>query len=325
MLVEYIWLDGDLNIRSKTRILESNNNLPNWSYDGSSTGQATTECSEVILKPQTSFKDPFRLGDSLLVICDTYDIQGNNLPSNHRFTSKAIFDNKITIEPWFGLEQEYVIYDNKTSRPVGWGSKDPESQGPYYCSHNNKYGRWIVEEHLEKCLVAGIKISGINAEVMPSQWEFQIGPCEGILAADNLIMARYLLEKIADKYNCSISYKGRPESNLKWNGSGCHINYSSKLMREEGGYDEIKKAIEKLALRHQEHLKYYGDNSERLSGTHETPSATEFTFGIADRTSSIRIPYFVPIDGKGYFEDRRPSADLDPYFATVVIFETIHL
>ena len=39
---------------------------------------------------------------------------------------------------------------------------------------------------------AGVKVSGINAEVMPGQWEYQVGPCTGIDSGDHLVMSRYL-------------------------------------------------------------------------------------------------------------------------------------
>ena len=58
----------------------------------------------------------------------------------------------------------------------------------------------------------------------------------------------------------------------------------------------------------------YGEGNERrLTGLHETASINDYTYGVADRGASIRIPSTAEKDGKGYFEDRRPSSNMDPY------------
>ena len=49
-----------------------------------------------------------------------------------------------------------------------------------------------MEAHYRACMYAGIKIAGTNAEVMPAQWEFQVGPCEGISAVRYRIMHHLL-------------------------------------------------------------------------------------------------------------------------------------
>lgn len=46
--------------------------LPYWNYDGSSTAQAPGTDSEVYLIPRRIFKDPFRKGNNILVMCDQY-------------------------------------------------------------------------------------------------------------------------------------------------------------------------------------------------------------------------------------------------------------
>lgn len=330
VIVEYIWLDNELKARSKTRTLYidsiSIKNIPIWNYDGSSTNQATTNNSEVIIKPCAIFTNPFASSSkftAILVLCDTYDLTDQKLNSNNRFNANLLFEKKKDEEPWFGLEQEYVIYEYKTNRPIGWPINSYLEQGKYYCGVGPyMHGRKIAEEHYLACLTAGVKISGMNAEVMPGQWEFQIGPSIGIEAGDHMVIAKYILAIIAEKHGCYISYNPKPEPTF--NGSGCHVNYSSKSMREEGGYNHILDAIQKLSKKHGHHLKHYGDNTQRLTGTHETSSKDTFTYGIANRGASIRIPYNVPIDNRGYFEDRRPASDCDPYIVTSLIFETVH-
>ena len=331
-ITEYVWIDGQGNLRSKSRVFDECDidSLPKWNFDGSSTGQAESHDSEIILKPCKVFRDPLK--DNLprgykayLVLCECEDKNGAAVSSNARRNANIIFDKFQEHHPWFGLEQEYVLYKNETGRIVGWPDKNnPEPQGKYYCAigADRCFLRDMVEEHYIKCLIAGIKICGINAEVLPGQWEFQIGPCEGIGAADDLWMARYILQRIGEKYNIRVSFDSKPVSG-NWNGSGCHTNYSTQKTRSTlNGFTEIMSIIDKLKLKHKEHLLVYGDNTERLSGTHETSKLETFTFGIGDRTASVRIPSSVKNDGCGYIEDRRPAGNCDPYLVTSIIVET---
>eukprot|EP01084_Bolivina_argentea_P130922 231117_1 len=200
-----------------------------------------------------------------------------------------------------------MTHDNRT--PLGWPNNGfPAPQGPYYCGvgSNVAYGRHVAEAHYRACLFAGLNISGINAEVMPGQWEFQIGPCTGIDSGDQLWLARYILARVAEDFGVIVSYAPKPVKG-DWNGTGAHTNYSTKSMRENGGYKHIINAIKKLGKAHKIHMKSYGkDNEDRLTGNHETAKFDTFKYGVADRGSSIRIPRQSEIDQKGYFEDRRP-------------------
>jgi glutamine synthetase len=311
MIAEYIWIGGNGELRSKTRVLPSItsiSDIPNWNYDGSSTHQATTESSEVDLIPVKLCKNPLMQG-GWLVLCETY-ANGHPHPTNHRHASKSVFSEEE--ESWFGLEQEYFMVN------PNW-----EVRPSTYCGIGHKYPseRKIVEEHLRCCIDAGLTISGLNAEVAQCQWEFQIGPCVGIDASDQLYIARFLLERIAENYNVTISYHPKPLQHV--NGSGCHTNFSTRKMREADGLTEIYKCMEKLEKKHEEHMLVYGkDNEERLTGFHETASYKTFSYGVGTRNTSIRIGNQTFREGKGYFEDRRPAANMDPYLVTAKLYDT---
>ncbi|KAI1717998.1 glutamine synthetase, catalytic domain-containing protein [Ditylenchus destructor] len=325
----YVWIDGTGEyLRSKTRTLPhvpaSITDYPEWNYDGSSTGQASGRNSDMFLHPVAVYPDPFLGGKARLVLCDTYDSSHNPSQTNHRFYCSVLMNACIKDKPWFGMEQEYLLLD-RDGHPLGWPKHGfPAPQGPYYCGvgADRIFGREIVETHYRACLYANIGIAGTNAEVAPGQWEFQIGPCEGIDIGDQLWMARYLLHRTAEQFGVMATLDPKPAITMKageWNGAGCHTNFSSAAMRAEGGIAYIEAAMEKLARRHEEHLR------KRLSGRCETSSMDKFTWGVADRGCSVRIPRQVAADKKGYLEDRRPASNCDPYCVTAAIAHTILL
>ncbi|XP_042150353.1 glutamine synthetase-like [Ixodes scapularis] len=333
----YVWIDGSGEaLRCKTRTLDSEptnpKELPIWNFDGSSTGQADGSNSDVHLYPVALFRDPF-LGDpNKLVLCETYKHDHTPHESNKRHACKEAMDRVRELKPWFGIEQEYTLLDID-GRPYRWPKQGfPGPQGPYYCGvgPDRAFGREVVEAHYRACLFAGVRVAGTNAEVMPAQWEFQVGPCEGISAGDQLWMARFILQRVAEDFGLLVTLDPKPVSG-DWNGAGAHTNFSTLPMRQPGaGIAHIERAIEKLALKHREHIRAYDprggrDNQRRLTGQHETSSIDDFSAGVADRGASVRIPRQVHQDRSGYLEDRRPASNCDPYSVTKAIVCTVCL
>ena len=327
--LEYIWLDGykpTQSLRSKTMIEDDFSgelkDAKQWSFDGSSTEQASGDDSDCLLQPVAVYPDPDRFGgNGWLVMCEVLNADGTAHESNGRATIEDE-DNDF----WFGLEQEYTLIDTDTNLPLGFPKNGfPGPQGPYYTSvgARNAYGREIVDEHLHLCLEAGLNVEGINAEVMAGQWEFQIFTKGAAECGDQIWMARYLLERTCEQYGVAVEFHPKPIKG-DWNGSGMHANFSCGAMRDPGGEELHAKICEEFGKNIQEHISVYGaDNNQRLTGLHETQSIEKFSWGVSDRGASIRVPVAtVQNDWKGRLEDRRPASNGDPYKIAAVIIKT---
>lgn len=382
-VVEYVWHDG-FNFRSKTRVIkpivttkEVNEPYVNsdggvsykkvmeesyglyismWNYDGSSTGQARTEDSEIILVPHTHVIDPRKQNTEttayFVVICDTYyppeskDAKMKPTKENFRYRADKIFaeDKKHKQYPWFGLEQEYVIYatqENHLGIPIATFDKPmfakesksldlklpagykEKGQGSYYCSvgTDNALGRELADYHFDLCLKAGIPLSGKNAEVAPCQWEYQLfydgkNPIE---AGDYMMLSRYFLVRAAEDFKVNVSFNPKPYKEDLFNRSGCHINYSYEKMRNVE--NEYSYAIMQLEKVHHVMIGHMGSNELRLTGRHETSRMDKFTFGVRDRTATIRIPTDTAISKLGYIEYRAPASDVNPYVGISLLYE----
>jgi glutamine synthetase len=330
-IAEYIWIDGTkptAKLRSKAKVMDDGAEPPIWGFDGSSTNQAPGERSDVVLSPVLVVSDPIRGGDHKLVMCETMLIDMTPHPTNTRAGLAAAADKYKAMEFWFGLEQEYTFFEG--IKPLGWPDNGfPAPQGGYYCGVGSDeiFGRPIVNDHLQACIDAGLHISGINAEVMPGQWEFQIGPIGAPTIGDEMWLARWMLYRIAEDYKGDSGISVSATLNPKpvkgdWNGAGCHTNFSTKEMRS--GYDACVAAAEALGTKHDLHIKNYGAGIEqRLTGAHETARYDKFSYGVSNRAASVRIPWQVERDKKGYIEDRRPNANCDPYVVAKLIIETV--
>ncbi len=321
---EYIWIDGTEPtplLRSKTKVVADGEEPPIWGFDGSSTNQAPGKASDCVLRPVFSCADPIHGGDNKLVLAEVLLTDMSPHPTNTRAEAALVAAQYADQDPWFGIEQEYTLF--KGTRPLGFPESGyPGPQGPYYCGvgADDVYGRPMVEAHLDACLRAGLSISGINAEVMPGQWEFQVGPLGPLDVADQLWVARWLLHRVGEEFGISATLDPKPARG-DWNGAGAHTNFSTNKMRES--YDAVIMAAEALGKNAEQHISGYGFGIEgRLTGEHETAPYDQFSYGVSDRGASVRIPWQVEKDGKGYIEDRRPNANMDPYVVTRLIVDT---
>lgn len=339
--IEYIWLDGETpsqNIRSKTKVVDipitecvgrlDFDKIPKWSFDGSSTKQAETSNSDLVLSPVHLVEAPKQLGVDYLVMCEVLNFDGTPHFTNTRKKLEKLLTYEVNKkESWVGFEQEYFL--RREDEILGWEHGTPRPQGDYYCGvgAKNVVGREIALEHMNACMEAGININGINAEVALGQWEFQVGGpnVHALQVCDELWISRYILERVSEKYHVTIDYDPKPLIG-DWNGSGLHTNFSTKEMRSYAGINYIKEFCKKMGREEMVDLAIsnYGDGLERrLTGKHETSSINDFSIGDMNRSCSIRIPIHVKQKGCGYLEDRRPNSNADPYRVLSVLVRNL--
>lgn len=340
--IEYIWFGSNGEFRSKVRIIRSQPNQINrhlstrWSYDGSSTGQATTEASEITLVPVAHYEDRskkryfYLLCDSVRETVDENGqiTQATNLSERSRLADLLNNTEVSTLDIWFGFEQEFFIRDQY--------SLIATEQGPFYCgvevprdsnpvSRSNRVleqVRPLTEAIVARCMDIGVNLTGWNLEVAPGQTEIQVFGA-GIKACDDLMMMRYMAHRVLAEHTMVPDFSPKPLG-PDWNGSGLHTNVSTAQTRAEGGMDAIRTYMQRMEERHAEHISVYGEgNEQRLTGQHETSSMERFTWGVGNRASSVRIPTETARNGRGYFEDRRPAANANPYAIARVMMETL--
>ena len=324
---EYIWIDGTeptARLRSKTKILDRRHGAPDLGlrrleHQPGARQQLRLRAPAGVLVPGP---DPRRRRRAR-------DVRGaapRHDAARHEHAGRCCARSPRSSrdqEPLFGIEQEYTFF--KDGRPLGFPPNGfPAPQAFYYCGvgADEVFGRDVVEAHLEACLEAGLGISGINAEVMPGQWEFQVGPLSPLDVSDQLWVARWLLYRVAEDFGVSATLDPKPVKG-DWNGAGAHTNFSTNAMRES--YDPIIAACEALGnagagARRELRRRHRAPAHRAVTRPHRGRSSAT---ACPNRGASVRIPWQVEIDKKGYIEDRRPNANMDPYVVTRLITETV--
>ncbi|MEC8460586.1 MAG: glutamine synthetase beta-grasp domain-containing protein [Pseudomonadota bacterium] len=343
--VEYIWLDNGYptpSLRSKCRTLilptqPSLDDFPSCSFDGSGTYQADVATSDCLLKPIKFCNDPIRGKPHYLLLCEVYTHENQPHASNHRSRlSQTLAQYPESQHLWLGFEQEYVFM--QSGRPLGYHDSMTPSHpnNPYVCGVNTNTGRQLVDQHSQACLDADLLIFGTDSESMPGQWEFQIGyrgfkhdRYDALSVCDDKCLAMWLLHRICEQASSyltepiTINTDNKPL--VDWPGSGCHVHFSTALMRDpKKGPMAIQQVIKQLENRHTHHIIQYGhDNHKRLTGAHCTAPIDTFITAPLHREASIRTPLTTHQKGYGPLEDRRPGANADPYLVTQCLIHTL--
>ena len=308
---EYIWLDGNQpspGLRSKSRVLSLPDDpqvadFPRWSFDGKLTHQADSHDQDCVLAPMRCYPDPLRGTGHYLVLCEVYDAGGCTHLTNQRAPVRNLMQEVAQdLQPWLGFEQLYQLV------PARRPDTDIDPHMAEFCGLGYSKGpaRALATEHSQACLDAGLLFYGMNAEPATDNWCFQIGPrdidgerCDALTAADDLWVARYLLERLAERVELRVRYHGGdPLLHLR-------TSLSTRYTRDPRcGLDAIEVIVDGL-----ENGVLQQPPSYRCACDLEDT----FSSGFTRRTAALRIPALVVQKGYGYLVDHRPCADADPY------------
>ncbi|KAJ8321546.1 hypothetical protein KUTeg_000902 [Tegillarca granosa] len=225
---------------------------PLWDIYMFKTFEGVEQRKELVLKPVVMYRDPFRRGRNKMVLCELWATMDKPAVVNTRRSCTQLFKEIEEEGVWIEMEQQYFLMgDNRLSLT---SDKDPSAT-------NNNFGtevgmckspgfeRDLAEMHFQACLYAGLKMYGLKRNDTSNQWEYHIGPCEGVDLAYQIVISRYLLLRIGELFGVEItvtpvvSAENAPNKTLVG-----YMNFSTTKMRKEGGINTkyINKALEIL-------------------------------------------------------------------------------
>lgn len=337
----YVFVDGSLEkVRAKTKTLDFEpkraEDCPEWTFCALGSGQwpDAGPKSEAYLVPVALFRDPFFGGRNKIVLCEVLQYDRTPMKTNTRRSCSQAMQKAADQEPWFGIEQEYVLTEND-GHPLQWprhASQTIKPLGPYFygVGAGVTAGRYVSDAHYKACTYAGVKMAGTNCEGILSQWEYQVGPLPGVEAADHLWVSRYILERVAEDFGLLVNLDPMPFPQGNWLGSAMHANFSTKATRGDGGIRAIRAAIGKLESNADALLSKYDTsilkpNKRRIESGMLCSPSSQFSSDACSKVVSVRIPLSVVQAGKGYFEERRPGGNADPYTVCEALVRTVCL
>jgi glutamine synthetase len=315
IMAEYIWVSdyesGTICSKTKTLVFATNEisikDIRQKTYNGLLTGEIDddTKTSDIILQPIYICNDPIRGNPNILVLCETYYLDGQPTVNNKRNELAKVIETKEIyekFEPWFSFKQEVSIIDDK---------QELDSDDKIYCKVGKSQGKFrsVMNQFYIWCLKVGMNISGFNSGTSLNKWEFNIGPGFGVRTLDNLVLSRYLMKRLTEITDIDIHF----DKNAAGEPMTLKMYYSTKDMRKEDGDEVVEKTIEKLKRKHKDFIKIFG-----------TKQDSKFTHGIGTNNTSVKYPVIAKNDKRNkYLVDNRIISNADPYIIAKNIFDTI--
>lgn len=306
----YVWVDSNNDIKTKTRILENLHDDNDDLYNGIISNEHNE--TDVVLKAKKVIKNPF-MNESYILLCDTWIYTDDTL-SQHFSNKRQFCDDYIKMHKddntTFELFQTFYILNKSDNKPITNVFNNNICNNCYVVSESE-----IMNELIKKCFYSDLNITSFYSENGHDQWTVSIKG-DNIDAADQLVLLRYILIRVCDKYGAYPSFKPVPHDG--YNPSGLCVSFESESMRES--YEAIQYCIRYLSKNHKYDLEYYGNNQKRLSSFQKHT----FSFGISKGGVSVNIPKETFLNKKGKIIDNRPASDANPYYVILSLYKSVN-
>jgi glutamine synthetase len=323
VITEYIWLNQFQKICSKSKVINININIkdkdkdkptsinqaelintllniklyPNWSYKNNT--------SEIILHPIIVCIDPFKKAPNILILCDTWTNDGKPTEFNLRYKANMLFRENIDIKTLITIKQDFYISDSHSE--LALGADDINEDCSYLTGYNKCVGRDKVDRILQLIIECGLPCYSFNSNSLKGSWNITIGPCEGLICADYIIILRYILNRVSELYKVDIKYDPTPIGSME-NILTCSTNFYIEL-DNKNTQQKLTSYIDNLKNTHTNDIKVYSITNKSNSELTYSPDSIEL----------IEDPF---IKDKIYLSDNRPPADVNPYLVLKYILES---
>ena len=325
---EYIWIDGTeptAKLRSKTKILDKTG--PPSCRSGASTARPPTRppatASDCVLQPVFSCPDPIRGGDNVLVLAEVLYTDMTPHPTNTRAEPPRSPTSTPT-RSRCSASSRSTPCSSAAARSASprTATRPPGPRTTAASAPTRSTAARLVEAHIERLHRGRPRhlrhqrrghARPVGVPDRPARPPRGRRPAvdRPVAALPHRRGLRHQRHPRPQAGPGRLERRRRPHQLL-------HQGDARGLRRRSS--PPARRSAEKPL----EHVKVYGFGIEdRLTGLHETAPWNEFSYGVSNRGASVRIPWQVEVDKKGYIEDRRPNANCDPYLVTSRIVDTV--
>lgn len=307
-VLEYLCLDNENKFRSKIIITDNDiENVESLLTDSSLIDNVIESSYDIVLLPIKIIKNPFiRKENHWIVFCEYKHPTGVAHKNNTRYPLQTLAEKNPSIE--LATRQEFVLF--KDNKPLGWRDsldifKNYSGKIEYSQSCEE-----VVHKILDAALYVGLPVNSIEMTRIVGKWCVSMNTGDVLESCDDLILFRYIAQKICFQNNILFSLHSNPIDNSNIF-SRCEFSISTANMRdEETGIQHIVKACEKLKLKHLEQHKSLSPHNSK-----------KFTYSQSNNEKCVQV-----ILGKGesgVIKDNRCASDNDPYSSLNTLLTTI--
>lgn len=254
----------------------------------------------VIPRFSTAFVDPFAEIPTLTMLCSFFNNEGRPLPSSPEQSLRRaaqLFQEKTGMEFYAMGELEYYVISEDSGLFGATDQKGYHESAPFAKFNDFRTECMYLISQTGGQIKYGHNEVGnftLNNKVF-EQNEIEFLPVEALNAADTLMLAKWIIRSLAQKYNYDVTFA--PKITEGKAGSGLHIHFklmkdNVNMMTENGKLsDNAKRAIVGI-LDYADAITAFGNKVPtsyfRLVPHQEAP--TSICWGDRNRSVLVRVP-----------------------------------